>query len=73
MSMGDLLTVSDVATYLKLSRTTVWRWCHAGKLPAVKVGRGWRIHQSEVERIVGPEVQVNHREQLAIIRPGNSE
>jgi len=51
--MDEILTVREVAAYLKLSRTTIWRWCHDGRLRAFKVGRGWRIHRSEVERIVG--------------------
>lgn len=51
--MDEILTVREVADYLKLSRTTVWRWCNTGKLPAFKVGRGWRIHRSEIEKITG--------------------
>lgn len=50
--MDEILTVQEVADYLKVSRTTVWRWCNAGKLLGFKVGRGWRIHRSELERIV---------------------
>ncbi len=55
--MDEILTVREVAEYLKLSRTTVWRWCHAGKLQAFKVGRSWRIHQSELERITGHDLR----------------
>ena len=51
--MDEILTVKEVADYLKLSRTTVWRWCNDGQLPAFKVGRGWRIHRSVVEEIIG--------------------
>ncbi len=51
--MDKILTVPEIAQYLKVSRTTVWRWCNEGKLPAFKVGRGWRIHRSEIEKIVG--------------------
>jgi len=51
--MDEILTVREVAEYLKLSRTTVWRWCNEGKLQAFKVGRSWRIHRSEMEEIVG--------------------
>jgi len=51
--MDEILTVQEVAEYLKLSRTTIWRWCNEGKLQAFKVGRGWRIHRLEVEEIVG--------------------
>jgi len=56
--MDEILTVREVAEYLKLSRTTVWRWCNEGKIQAFKVGRGWRIHRSEVERIVGRNLNV---------------
>ena len=55
--MDEILTVREVAEYLKLSRTTVWRWCHAGKLQAFKVGRSWRIHRSELERITGHDLR----------------
>ena len=51
--MDKILTVPEIAEYLKVSRTTVWRWCVEGKLPAFKAGRSWRVHRSEVERIVG--------------------
>lgn len=51
--MDEILTVQEVADYLKVSRTTVWRWCNEGKLSAFKVGRGWRIHRLEVEKIIG--------------------
>lgn len=50
--MDEILTVQEVAEYLKLSRTTIWRWCNEGKLSAFKAGRGWRIHRSEVEKII---------------------
>ncbi len=51
--MDEILTIQEVAQFLKLSRPTIWRWCQEGKLPAFKVGRGWRVHRSEVEKIIG--------------------
>lgn len=50
--MNEILTVKEVASYLRLSRTTVWRWCNEGKLSAFKVGRGWRVHRAEVQKIL---------------------
>jgi len=55
--MDEILTVREVAEYFKLSRTTIWRWCNEGKLQAFKVGRGWRIHRSEIEKITGQSIQ----------------
>ena len=47
--MDEILTVAEVAQYLKVSRFTVWRWCKQGKLPAFKVGREWRIYRSVLD------------------------
>ncbi|MFQ5576834.1 MAG: helix-turn-helix domain-containing protein [Anaerolineae bacterium] len=51
--MDEILTIQEIAGYLKVSRTTVWRWCSEGKLAAFKVGHGWRVHRCEVEKLVG--------------------
>ena len=51
--LDKILTVPEVAQYLRVSRTTVWRWCNEGKIPAFKVGRDWRIHRTELEKVVG--------------------
>jgi len=48
-----LLTVPEVAEHLRVSRSTVWRWCKDGTLTtAFKVGRNWRIHRVEVEQFI---------------------
>ncbi len=51
--LDEILTIDEVAGYLKLSRTTVWRLCSEGKLPAVKIGRSWRVDRAEIERLLG--------------------
>lgn len=43
---NDLLTIQEVADYLRVSRSTVWRWCKDGTLPAFRIGRNWRIPQA---------------------------
>jgi len=55
--MDEILTVREVAEYLKLSRTTVWRWVKEGKLQAFKLGRSWRVRRSELERITGQDLR----------------
>lgn len=50
--MDEILTIKEVSDYLKLSRTTVWRWCKTGKIPAFKVGRSWRVRKAEVEKFL---------------------
>jgi excisionase family DNA binding protein len=49
---NNLLTIAEVAAYLKLSRRTTWRWCKSGRLPAFKVGHQWRVPQQALEDFV---------------------
>jgi excisionase family DNA binding protein len=50
----ELLTVKEVAVHLRVSRATVWRWCQQGIIPAVRVGRCWRIRQVDLLNLVDP-------------------
>jgi excisionase family DNA binding protein len=43
-----LLTTEEVADLLRVHINTVKTMVRAGKLPAVKVGRAWRIKRSDV-------------------------
>ena len=48
--MGDqIMTVKEVAAYLKLNERTVYRMAAASKIPAFKVGTSWRFKQTEIE------------------------
>lgn len=42
------LTVAEVATLMRVSRMTVYRLVHSGELPAVRVGRSFRVHERAV-------------------------
>jgi excisionase family DNA binding protein len=48
--MDELLTVAEAAACLRVSRATLWRWCQEGRVPALKIGREWRI-------LLGPVLQ----------------
>jgi len=45
---AELLTVKEVADYLRVSRVTVWRWCQKGIIPAIRVGHLWRVRCSDL-------------------------
>lgn len=49
---SEILTVDEVAVYLRVSRATVCRWCGTGKLPAFKIGKGWRVERSELDEFI---------------------
>lgn len=47
--MDDLMTIGEVAEYLKVCRATATRWSRTGELPAVKVGKSYRIRRRDLE------------------------
>ena len=42
------LTVAEVAQLMRVSRMTVYRLVHSGELPAVRVGRSFRVPERTV-------------------------
>jgi excisionase family DNA binding protein len=42
------LTVAEVATVMRVSKMTVYRMVHSGDLPAVRVGRSFRVPEKAV-------------------------
>ena len=45
----EILTLKEVAEYLKLAEKTAYRLAGEGKLPGFKVGGSWRFKQQDVE------------------------
>ncbi|WP_062381745.1 helix-turn-helix domain-containing protein [Demequina pelophila] len=48
----SFMTVNEVAQMVRVSRMTVYRWIHAGELPAVRFGRSFRVPQQAVEHFM---------------------
>jgi excisionase family DNA binding protein len=44
----SFLTVAEVAAMMRVSKMTVYRLVHAGDLPAVRVGRSFRVPEKAV-------------------------
>jgi excisionase family DNA binding protein len=43
------LTIAEVATMMRVSKMTVYRLVHSGELPAVRVGRSFRVTEQDVD------------------------
>ncbi len=48
----DILTIEEVAKYLRVSERTVYDWAQKGEIPAGKIGTVWRFKKSEIEKWV---------------------
>ena len=46
---GEILTLDEVAAFLKAGKRTVYRFAQSGEIPAFKLGGTWRFRRSELE------------------------
>jgi excisionase family DNA binding protein len=46
----EILTIQEIAEYLKLNEKTAYRLASEGKLPGFKVGGSWRFKRVDLEK-----------------------
>ncbi len=46
------MTVAEVATLMRVSTMTVYRLIKAGDIPAVRVGKSYRLREDDVDRFL---------------------
>jgi excisionase family DNA binding protein len=51
------MTIEEAADYLRFHPSTVYRLARQGAIPAVKVGKQWRIHRQTLEDWVRRQMQ----------------
>lgn len=51
-------TLDEVADILKVSRRTLYTYIKEGKLPAVKMGKYWRVSQDTLESFISTGTRV---------------
>ena len=52
MDKDEVLTTKEAVKYLKISKPTYFKYVRLGRIKAVKAGRGWRVHRSELYRFL---------------------
>ncbi|MDZ8118009.1 PTS sugar transporter subunit IIA [Pontiella agarivorans] len=54
--MHEIMTIEEVAEYLRVSERTVYDWAQKGDLPGGKLGTTWRFKRSDVENWVNSRI-----------------
>jgi len=52
LNMEKWLTLEQIAEYLQMSTSSIYKMAQAGKIPAYKVGRQWRFRKEEIDKWV---------------------
>jgi len=59
-SIGDVLTIEELAIYLKVPKSTLYKLAREGKIPSQKIGRHWRFQKRSIELWLGRTEEANH-------------
>ena len=66
-----LLTVAEVADTMRVSNMTVYRLIKSGELPALRVGKNYRLRRSEVQKFLSDRsVHAVHPAQAEMTKGG---
>lgn len=46
---GDVLTIEELAAYLKISKSTLYKLVREGRIPSQKIGKHWRFRKDAID------------------------
>ena len=56
--MGKILTVKELAEYIKLTTVTIYKYVKVGAIPAQKIGGVWRFDKDQIDELMKSEEEV---------------
>ena len=64
VTKSKILNIKEVADYLGIHASTVYRYAQQGKIPAFKIGSDWRFTKKHIdgwidEKMQKPEKEIN--------------
>lgn len=60
MKNDEILTVEEAKKYLKIESSLIYYLLRAGKIPASKIGRVWRLRKSRLDEWLEQQEQLNN-------------
>ena len=64
-TMNELMTIEEIAVYLRLKPQTIYKWAQEKRIPAAKLGKEWRFRRSIIdlwldEQMLGEDSGFSH-------------
>jgi len=57
----SLMTIDEVARYLRMKKVTIYKHAQEGKIPGFKVGSKWRFKKSTVDKWITDKENANRK------------
>ena len=57
LAPNEILTIDEVAQYLRLTPQTIYKWAQERRIPAVKLGKEWRFRRSVIDKWFDDQLQ----------------
>ena len=61
---NDIMTLEEVADYLRLKPQTIYTWAQEKKIPAAKLGKEWRFKKSLIDKWFNQHIDNKFKEFL---------
>jgi PTS system nitrogen regulatory IIA component len=58
MMSNELMTIEDLADYLKVTRRTIYDWLKHNKIPAIKLVGQWRFKRDKIDAWIDSSTQL---------------
>ena len=59
MKSEEIMTLEEVARYLKLKPQTVYKWAQEGQIPGTKLGKEWRFRKSILDEWIDSSIALS--------------
>jgi excisionase family DNA binding protein len=56
---GEVMTIKDVAQYLRISEAKVYELARTGSIPALRIGKSWRFQKDLLKQWVRKSAEAN--------------
>ncbi len=67
---GTIMTVHNVAKYLRLSEAKIYRMARTGGIPAFRIGKTWRFNKRSIDEWIREKTELTAVEQSqALVKP----
>ena len=60
-NQDNVLTIEELAVYLKISKSTLYKLAQAGEVPGQKVGKHWRFRRDIIDQWLAESKPINKK------------